>query len=442
MNWRRLTPRRIWRLWFPQHFGLGLNPASFQPQPAISEMQDYIFWGLIDWHFRQQRPQHLANELVRLRRRVFYVSPNFVDNPKPGFRVESLDSNGLLFQIFFHRSGESSIYYQAPTTSDLEQLTAGIALMAEWAGLRRPISFVQHPFWTLLADSPHPTSIIYDRMDLHCGFHDHGESYSEGLADAERNLMHKADLTIASSDWLEQDSASYTDRRLLLRNGADYDHFAARPTRVFQDPKVRKVIGYFGAIAHWMDFDLVTAIAEEFPSCLLLLIGYDQCQAKRHFSGLDNIQLTGEIPYAQLPGYLHGFDVCILPFLRIPLTLATNPVKVYEYLSAGKSVVSVDLPETAAMSDLIRVAKDRTDFLRCIHQALAEDTDAVKIARRQAFASGQTWSHRVELLINAVERPVLPSPWAEEISPVVPNFRRKFVEGSERSGEDNCCRPQ
>jgi glycosyltransferase involved in cell wall biosynthesis len=287
------------------------------------------------------------------------------------------------------------------------QLSASVRKLVAWGGILSPISLVQHPFWSHLASVPAPARLVYDRMDLHEGFHVGMDTYSTGLAQAERALFARADLTILSSAWLDQDTAPHTGRRLLLRNAADFQHFATKPDAPFRDPDGRRVIGYFGAIAEWMDLGLVEATARRFPDCLILLIGHDQCQAGRQLSGLPNVRLTGEMPYARLPHYLHGFDVCILPFLRIPLTLATNPVKVYEYLSAGKPVVSVALPEMEAISDQVTVARDQVEFLRGITTALAGGESPDLCAHRQAFAASQTWSQRADDLRHAVETPSL-----------------------------------
>ncbi|NBO65360.1 MAG: hypothetical protein EBU88_11055, partial [Acidobacteria bacterium] len=101
--------------------------------------------------------------------------------------------------------------------------------------------------------------------------------------------------------------------------------------------------------------------------------------------------------------YLYAFDVCLLPFRVIPLTLATNPVKVYEYLAAGKPVVCVDLPETMQFGDLVVRAATHNDFVAGIKRSLDEAWSATGIdiaQRRRLFASEQTWRHRGESLLN------------------------------------------
>lgn len=405
MTRRWFTPRRLWRRYFPRRFGLGYRPTEYSPAPADPMCPDYLIWGVIGWHYRLQRPQHLAMELARAGRRVFYISSEFVDHPGSGFRVESLDEEGRLFQVFLHLRGAPPIYYKPPVKEALRQLRGGVERLVAWGTINNPVSLVHHPFWYELAALSGVTDrLVYDRMDLHEGFHIGMNTYSVALAQMEKSLMVRADLTITTSAWLDQDTALHTKRRLLLRNAGDYQHFSAICNPCFKDNAGRRVIGYFGAIANWMDLELVAAVARHFPDCLLLLIGHDQCEAASHLSTFPNVRLTGEMPYHRLPFYLHGFDVCILPFRRIPLTLATNPVKIYEYLSAGKPVVAVALPEIELLSDILTVARNQDEFLAGVTQALTESQDAVLVARRQEFAAQQTWVHRAQVLRDAVER--------------------------------------
>ncbi len=377
--------------------------------PQASALRDFFVWGVIDWHFRIQRPQHLARELAAAGHRVFYVSNNFIDDARPGFSVEALDGDARLFQVRLHLAGSPAIYHAAPNEAQREQLRAGIGLLLQWTRSRACASLVQHPYWLETAQLLPNQRLVYDCMDHHAGFADN----TPEVLDREHALMGAADLLVVTSDWLSEEAGRYNPHCLTIRNACQYEHFSEAPVEVFRDPQGRRVIGYYGAIAEWFDLELVEKIARQHPDCLVLLVGNDTAGAQRKLRHLDNVQFTGEVPYARLPYYLHGFDVCLLPFHVVPLTLATNPVKIYEYLSAGREVVSVDLPELRQFGDLVRTGSDHAAFLDALDAALHAPADAALVARRREFAAGQTWTHRTQSLVEGID--ALPRPSASVV---------------------------
>ena len=370
-------------------------------KPAANAMglPDYVVWGVIDWHFRHQRPQQLALALTGTGRRVFYVSPNLVGDERAGFKVEALDASGLLFQIKLFVKGAPAIYSAGPTPEMVSQLRASIGEVLQWADCRQLVSMVQHPFWCDVASALPDSQLVYDCMDHHEGFGNVGAT----LVQLEKELFRKSDLTVTTSAWLDRSVAGLTQNRALIRNAAEYGFFSRTPESVYRDPKGRRIIGYFGAIAEWFDLDLVEAVAKRHPECSVLLIGADSVNAKSRLGKLPNVTFIGEVLYSKLPHYLYSFDVCLLPFKVVPLTMATNPVKAYEYLSSGKPVVSVDLPEMTQFEGLLYVAADQAQYLAAVEQVLAQPEPKGLIQLRKDFAQGQTWKHRAEALIQHVE---------------------------------------
>ena len=374
---------------------------QIRPVPQQDGVPDYIFWGVIDWHFRHQRPQQLAQALAKAGRRVFYISVNLVDSRHEGFNVEQLDDAGRLFQVNLYAKGAPVVYYNPAGVDTTEQLRASIGRMLQWASSGSLVSVIQHPFWYETAFVLPNSRVVYDCMDHHEGF----GNVSEQMLAIEKALVTQSDLTITTSSWLDEMVAKSTSRRALIRNAGEYDHFANIPAQLHQDSASKKIIGYYGAIAEWFDVDLVEAIAKRFPEHTILLIGADTVNAASQLGKYANVIFTGEKPYAELPKYLHAFDVCLLPFKVIPLTLATNPVKVYEYLSAGKPVVSVDLPEIRQFDNLVHAAVGHEAFMDAVDQVLSNADTPEQIQQRQAFARNQTWAHRAELLISEIETP-------------------------------------
>ncbi|WP_323155330.1 glycosyltransferase [Pseudomonas alvandae] len=390
--------------------------ASLAPLPSLPPSPDLavpsnagqpmiLMFGVIDWHFRIQRPQNLAKELARAGQTTFYISNHFIDDDDPGFEAEPLAGSHRLFQIRFKVRGAPAIYHAPPSAAAIRQLCQGLAMLLESANVGAVDCIVQHAYWFPLARRVPNSTLVYDCMDHHEGF----GNVAQELLDLEIALMRRADLLVATSDWIEQHGKRENRNVEVIRNACEFSFFSQRPGKVYQDPANRKIIGYYGVIAEWFDLDLVRQVARSFPQHLILLIGSDTVQARKYFKRCPNVVLEGEVPYASLPYYLHAIDVCLLPFKVMPLTLATNPVKVYEYLSAGKPVVSVKLPELSQFGKLVWAVEQPDEFILAIRNVL----DALPEARalrqaRQSFARGQTWRHRAIRLRQAIETLPLP----------------------------------
>ncbi len=368
-----LSATRLLRASGRESAGPSPRPAAGTP-PALPPPagRDIFIFSVIDWHYRIQRPQHLARGFARRGHRVFFFSNHFLDRPDPGYALECVDPAGPVFQVRLHLSGAPAIYVTPPGAPLLAQLKAGLGRFLLDAQSAFSLAIVQHPFWHALT------------RDL-------------GLARLERDALRQSDLVVVTSSSLERRARPLARNLALVPNAADFAHFRTPPSRVLPVPEGRTILGYVGAIADWFDVDLVRAVAEADPRRLVVLVGKDTAGARKALGKVPNIVFVGEAPYDQLPFYLHAFDVCLVPFRRTPLTEATNPVKVYEYLAAGKPVVSVDLPELARFGDLVRRSGSREGFLEEVSRAVAaaERRPAV-VERRRRFAAAQTWDHRVE----------------------------------------------
>jgi len=378
-----------------------IRPFYGDPLPDLppQEKPDIIVWGVIDWRLRFQRPQHLARGLAAAGHRVFYVSTSFINTRRPGFELERMDDDGRLYSVRFHLRGRPPVYAAPPANDDLRRLKESLAKLLEWTESRGIVSLVQHPYWHTLARKLPNSRMIYDCMDHHGGFANTGEE----ITAAEVLLFKEAEAVVTTSQRLHDIAATHNPRVTVIRNAAEAGFFAAEPATRFRDPQGRRVIGYYGAIAEWMDVELLEKLARHFPDCLLLLVGADEGGVRQRLAALPNVQLTGEVGYTSLPFYLYGMDVCLLPFRVTPLTLATNPVKVYEYLAAGKPVVSIALPELMQFGDLAACATTHDEFIAQVEKSLAE-TDAGRQSARKEFAAQNTWQARVRELVALIER--------------------------------------
>lgn len=364
--------------------------------------RDVFIFAVIDWHFRFQRPQQLANGLAHAGKRVFYISNEFIDCAESGYDIERLGAD--IFQVRLRVAGAPAIYASLPSPDTQARLLSGLGqLMLDYC-VSGVYGIVHHPFWKQTAWSMPNCVRVYDCMDHHEGF----GGVDADLVRAEESLLRHADQVIVTSSWLDEFARKHARDVVLIRNAGDYDFFSREPEATYQDALGRKIVGYYGAIAEWFDVELMAYLADKNPDVLFLLVGRDTVDAGQKLSRFTNIRFTGEVPYRELPHYLYGFDVCLLPFQVLPLTLATNPVKVYEYLAAGRPVVATDLPEMLQFEGCVGVAKEYEAFQRELMSALNDGERPDLVERRRAFAQGQTWIHRARDLIRGLDAVTLP----------------------------------
>jgi glycosyltransferase involved in cell wall biosynthesis len=318
--------------------------------PANPGKYDVICFAIHDWDFRFQRAQQLMSRFAAHGHRVFYIAPN---------------TSGCAVKV-------PNVY----EVGDVSNIAIDDAVV-----------IVQLPsFWPRAKQLG--WKVVYDCMDLHAGF----TTTSREVLANEESLLREADLVVATSDVLAK--RAQRDDVLLLRNACDFEHFARTP----KAHNARPVIGYYGAIAEWFDTDLVVALAKKRPDWDFLLVGSLYGAKMGQLASLPNVALPGEQAYESLPEWLGRFDVAVIPFRRTPLTEATNPVKVYEMLAGGKPVVSVPIPEVAALAPLVRLASNADEFERAIEAAML-DHDA---ETRREFARQHTWEARFNTLAAAI----------------------------------------
>jgi GT2 family glycosyltransferase/glycosyltransferase involved in cell wall biosynthesis len=351
---------------------------------------DVVMMPVIDWHFRIQRPQHIAACLGALGHRVFYLTTTFSPHPgKPGFDVlESPAENVFVIQLYCPEPHPDSIYSEPPSNGVALELAAGLVLLYENFHVDLPVAIIQQPFWKSVAERLPGTLMVYDCMDHHAGF----TTGTEAMDREEERLLLQADRVVTTSAKLSEIVAEKVPN-VIIRNAAEVEHFVRPPSK----PAVqnsRPVVGYYGAIASWFDMKLLIAMARRFPDWDFLLVGSTFESDTSEAEMMDNIRFTGEVTYESLPGYLHAFDVCTIPFQITELTLCTNPVKVYEYLSAGKPVVSTALPEVVRMDEYVHTAETEDEFAAKLEQAMLEKDDPHLARKRSSWARRQSWRRR------------------------------------------------
>jgi glycosyltransferase involved in cell wall biosynthesis len=220
----------------------------------------------------------------------------------------------------------------------------------------------------------------------------------------EDELIAGCDLVLATSRELCSKKQRGGKVPVLLPHGVDFEHFSSSAERSVP-PALGSipgpVIGFFGAISPWLDFDLITAAAKARPSWSFVFIGPADTDIAS-LAACPNIHLLGSVPYGELPSYAKGFDVGIIPFLVNELTVSVNPLKLLEYLATGMPVVSTGLPEVREFSGVVSIADTVEDFIKGIEYSLSAEC-AGKKAERMNTARKHSWKSVAEDFSRAVE---------------------------------------
>lgn len=396
------------------------SPAAEEPvrlreaRPLGPQRADILVFPVIDWSYRRQRPQHLATRLARLGYRVFYFSTDFVEESFDFTPREEEVARGVFHVRLPGGYTPPNVYADRPSELEAEIMRTAIARLRREYGIGACINLVQYPFWGEIAAGLPNSWTVYDCMDAYHAF----PNASEHVVDMENALVSCADLVICSSDHLGKAFRERGATVKVIHNAANPDDYADSRDKPPSDE--RKVAGYIGCLTEWVDIGLLAGAARRLPEVDFIIVGEPEVDVAE-LEALPNVTLTGEIQYRELPGYMARFDVGLLAYGMNDVNAASDPVKIYEYLAAGKPVVATRTPEIERLGELIYLSGDADDFVANVERALAED-DAERRSARIEFAERNRWEDRARAYHDAFERMI------PRVSIIVPAYnQRRFT---------------
>ncbi len=363
----------------------------FLNQFTVTPTKLLLFFPVISWNSRIQRPQHLAREYRNDGFLVLYPTMSIHRRSDASVYLENLEKG--IFQVWLHGSRQVNLYQDEILDFDIKNITDAYRQLIQAFNPKEIVIFVEYPIWAplviTLKESFPNASLVYDCLDDHSDF----KNANPAINGHESSLLQKSQLVLASSKILYEKLAHSNVNVQIVRNACDFEFFRALDNVTPNAGGGRKVIGYFGAISDWFDDSLIYEAALKLPEITFKLIGATTGGNVDRLKKLPNVEITGEIPYSDLPALLKSFNVGIIPFKIQPLTIATNPVKVYEYFSQGKPVVAVNLPELKALEPMCYIAHDNEEFIRHLEAALNENNQELEL-QRIAFAAANQWFTR------------------------------------------------
>lgn len=356
---------------------------------------DILFLSIIDYDFRYQRPQHLANIFSQNGHRVFFITGDF--NNKETKLVNKVDN----IYVYSLKNSFYSKIYNIDNINKGKKIADELEEVIQKNGVKDCTIIVEYPTWVEAAVSireKYGFKLVTDYCDDYAGFEDYNKKSIENYC---IELFKNSDKIVATSDYLKSSAEKYNPNVSVINNGSEYAYFST--INKIKPNNKRKIIGYYGAIAFWFEIDKIIYLAENLKNVDIILIGeitIDTGRLKKY----KNIKLLGEKDYNALLQYLKNFDVCIIPFdTSTNLIKATNPVKFYEYLSAGKKIVATEIPALLPFKEkFLYMANDNEMFLKYVRLCL-DNRDNLQQEQGIKFAEQNDWAVKGKLFLNYMD---------------------------------------
>jgi UDP-galactopyranose mutase len=363
---------------------------------------DLVCLSHLRWDFVYQRPQHLLSRFAK-ERRVFYVEEPVFEEGLMHLEVRERDCGVCVVVPHLPKElvGEEAL--------EAIQRAMMIRLFTE-QNITDHILWYYTPMampWTRHLE---PLATIYDCMDELSAF----RGAPPALREREAELFERADLVFTGGQSLYEAKRASHRNVFAFPSSIDAQHFAqARAIAVEPDDQAEiphPRLGFFGVIDERMDIELIDRVAEARPDWHLVMIGPVVKIDPEELPRRPNIHYLGGKSYTELPAYLSGWDVALLPFARNESTRYISPTKTPEYLAAGRAVVSTSIRDVVrpyADERLVHIADTPAEFIAAIEAAMKEDAPS-RLAKVDGFLAqtswDRTWGRMAELIEDVVNQ--------------------------------------
>ena len=369
---------------------------------------DIICFSDIDWDFLWQRHQQLLTRFPK-DWNILYVQPSFIGllikNPikvlptqvENNIRIVSLPTMPFIpfsdrFSILLRKINNFLIVFWT-------------RFFMKIYNIKNPVVIIYEPRFSCVVGKLNELLICYEVADDRLEF----TQVPRWIKNNIDFLIQKADLVTIASRYLYDKLVKKRRHNIfLVGNGVEVEHFKKARKNVEIPSDIcdikKPIVGYTGAIGEWFDFQLIENILKNYPDFSIVLIGptfpEQRIEIDRLKKSYTNFYALGKKSYNLLPNFIRAFNVCLIPFKINELTRGVNPNKLYEYLAAGKPVISTALPEVKKYNETIYVAENYGEFLSYINKALTSAHDLEKFFK---IADENTWQEKAKEIMKIIQ---------------------------------------
>ncbi len=388
------------------------SPSQFAPssalranlsKAAVLDVPDLVCLSHLRWNFVCQRPQHLLSRCAKNRRVFFVEEPIF--SATGDWRLDvSIHESGVWVIVPQLNEGISKETAQTAQQAMLDDLfqAAEINNYILWYYTPLAVSFTNHL---------KPLAVVYDCIDELSAFHGAHPDFTAN----ETQLLKRASIVFTGGHSLYEAKQHQHTNIHAFPSSIEKEHFA-KARNLSETPADQKDIahprlGFFGVIDERMDIELLGGLAAARPDWHLVIIGpvvkIDQATLPTH----PNIHYLGGKSYQELPAYIAGWDIAMLPFAINESTKFISPTKTSEYLAAGKPVISTSIRgvvQPYGENGLVRIASNVAEFVATAEEIVSESSDdrTKWLSEVDAFLADSywdnTWGEMLGLLESAI----------------------------------------
>lgn len=346
---------------------------------------DLVCFSHLRWNFVYQRPQHLLSRFSNHTRVFFIEEPIFHDAPNK-LHINKAEGNvHVVVPHLQHGLSEEEVIQQQ------QQMISNLISVME---INRYFTWYYTPMALPFTNHLKPEMVVYDCMDELSAF----KFAPPALKERERLLMEKSDVVFTGGYSIYEAKKDKHHNIYPFPSSIDKDHFAT--ARKLKDEPADQAhiahprFGFFGVIDERLDIDLIAQVAEARPEWQFIIIGPVVKIDPETLPKLANIHYLGGKSYKELPLYLAGWDVSMIPFAMNESTRYISPTKTPEYLAAGKPVISTPIKDVVSPygdNKLVHIAATAPEFIKHAETILKKKQNKAWLTKVDSFLEGNSW---------------------------------------------------
>jgi len=367
-------------------------PVEYEAEPSASDPQptNLICFSHLRWNFVFQRPQHLMSRFARDMRVIYWEEPIDIGPKETAYLKvrEADDARGVIVVVPHLPQGMPDDAREAALSRLLDAHVAALrGSLVTWYYTPMMLPFSRH----LDADVT-----VFDAMDELSKF----RFAPPKLLELEQELIDKADLVFTGGTSLFEAKKDRHPDVHCFPSSVDRTHFAKARSRLFdpadQEDLPKPRLGFFGVIDERFDAELLDRLAAMRPGWTFVMVGPVVKISEDDLPKRPNIHYLGGKTYAELPAYLSGWDVALMPFAMNESTEFISPTKTPEYLAGGKPVVSTpvrDVVRHYGHLEGVKIAATADEFVAACEDALelARNPEGGWLAEADLMLSATSW---------------------------------------------------